>query len=288
MLTQSTPIQSILHNQDLVLDIKRLDQIHPFVSGNKFFKLKYNLQEAVRLKKTSLITFGGAYSNHIVATAYAAKQYQLQSIGIIRGDELANKPRNATLQQAQAFGMQLQFVNRTDYKQRHDPQFLAQLQQQYPNSYIIPEGGTNQLAIQGCQDILTIAEKQYYDVICVAVGTGGTIAGLIESTTAATHILGFSALKGDFLKQQIESLTSKTHWTLHSQYHFGGYAKISDELIQFIQDFEQQHQIPLEPIYTGKMMYGMFDLIAQNYFPKNSKILLIHSGGLQGKASLMP
>lgn len=288
MLTQATPIQSILHNQNLVLDIKRLDQIHPFVSGNKFFKLKYNLQEAIRLKKTSLITFGGAYSNHIVATAYAAKQYHLQSIGIIRGDELADKPRNATLQQAQAFDMQLQFVNRTDYKQRHDPQFLAQLQQQYPNSYIIPEGGTNPLAIQGCQDILTVAEKQYYDVICVAVGTGGTIAGLIESTTAATHILGFSALKGDFLKQQIESLTSKTHWTLHSQYHFGGYAKISDELIQFIQDFEQQHHIPLEPIYTGKMMYGMFDLIAQNYFPKNSKILLIHSGGLQGKASLMP
>ncbi|SDC23205.1 1-aminocyclopropane-1-carboxylate deaminase/D-cysteine desulfhydrase [Acinetobacter boissieri] len=288
MLTQQTPIQPILHTSHIILDIKRLDQIHPFVSGNKFFKLKYNIQEAVRLKKSSVITFGGAYSNHIVATAYAAKQNQLKSIAIIRGDELADKPRNITLTQAQAFDMQFNFVDRTQYKQRHHPQYLAQLQQQYPNSYIIPEGGTNSLAIQGCQDILTSTEKQYYDFICVAVGTGGTIAGLIESTTPDTHILGFSALKGDFLKQNIQDITAKSHWTLLSKYHFGGYAKITDELIGFINTFEQRYVIPLEPIYTGKMMYGIFDLIAQDYFPKNSKILVIHSGGLQGKASLMP
>ncbi|MBF7683628.1 1-aminocyclopropane-1-carboxylate deaminase/D-cysteine desulfhydrase [Acinetobacter sp. B5B] len=288
MLTNPTPIEHILHHSHCVLDIKRLDQIHPFVSGNKFFKLKYNIQEAIRLKKDTLITFGGAYSNHILATAYSAQQHQLQSIGIIRGDELRDKPLNTTLTQAHHFGMQLEFIDRATYKQRHDDAFLLQLQQHYPNSYIIPEGGTNHLAIQGCQDILTTAEKQYYDFICVAVGTGGTIAGLIESTTSKNHILGISILKENFLQQHIQTLTTQSHWTLHHHYHFGGYAKISDELIHFIKKFEQTYHIPLEPIYTGKMVYAVFDLISQNYFPKHSKILLIHSGGLQGKASLMP
>lgn len=288
ILNHPTPTQRILNNSQVVLDIKRLDQIHPYVSGNKFFKLKYNLQEAIKLNKQTVITFGGAYSNHIIATAFAAQQYGLNSIGIIRGDELAHKPRNATLSQAETFDMQLHFIDRASYKQRHDYHFLEQLQQQYPHSYIIPEGGTNPLAVQGCQEILTADEKAYYDIICVAVGTGGTIAGLIESTTSATQILGFTVLNGDFLQHDIQQLTKQTHWYLCNNYTFGGYAKTTDTLIDFIKNFEKKYHIPIEPIYTGKMMYGLFDLIAQDYFPQNCKILAIHSGGLQAKLSLMP
>ncbi|MBF7689872.1 1-aminocyclopropane-1-carboxylate deaminase/D-cysteine desulfhydrase [Acinetobacter pollinis] len=287
-IKNNTPIEHVTIKNGVHVDIKRLDQIHPYISGNKFYKLKYNLIEAKQQGYSQILTFGGAYSNHIAATAYAAKYYNFKSIGIIRGEELANQPLNHTLSFAHdACQMQLSFVSRSEYKMRDQYNYLEQLKAQYPNIYIIPEGGTNAFAIEGCKEILKPSETSQYDIICCAVGTGGTLLGLIQSTPPSCKILGFSALKGDFLAKDLKKLTTKTHWHITDEYCFGGYAKTSPELISFIKWFETAYGMPLEPIYTGKMCYGIFDLINQSIFPQGTKILLIHTGGLQGKSSLM-
>ena len=183
--------------------------------------------------------------------------------------------------------MQLQFVTREAYRQKQSPAYLAQLQQDYPDYYVIPEGGTNPLAIQGCTEILSDADRENFDLICCAVGTGGTIAGLIEASHSQQHLLGFSALKGDFLSRELEQLTEKRNWQITDQYCCGGYAKTTPELLQFIRTFEQQYNIPLEQIYTGKMLLGLIDLIQQGTFPKDHRILVIHSGGLQGRLAAL-
>lgn len=278
-----TPYQTLDLPFPVQLTVKRLDLIHPQISGNKFFKLKYNLLEAKQQNLNQVLTFGGAYSNHIAATAYAAHYFGFQSIGIIRGEELAKQAFNPTLQTAQDFGMQLHFVSRAEYRLRHELEYLQQLKQRYPNTLIIPEGGTNQLAIQGTKEILSADDRENYDVIGCAVGTGGTIAGIIESSSDQQHILGFSALKGDFLKHDIQQWTNKTNWSLTDKYCCGGYAKTNSELLQFMQQFEQQYAVPLEQVYTAKMMMGLFDLIQQGNFPVNTRILAIHTGGLQGR-----
>ncbi|RZG80854.1 1-aminocyclopropane-1-carboxylate deaminase/D-cysteine desulfhydrase [Acinetobacter sp. WCHAc060033] len=285
-IAQAIPYQTIQIDTSTHLTIKRLDQIHPQISGNKFFKLKYNFLEAQRLGDKKIITFGGAYSNHIAATAYAAHRFGFDSIGIIRGEELVNKALNHTLSTAQQFGMQLQFVSREKYRLKDTYEFLQELKLHYSDSYIIPEGGSNELAIQGCHEIVTEDDLKNYDVICCAVGTGGTITGLIEASAKHQKVLGFSALKGDFLTDEVAQLTNKRNWEILDDYCCGGYAKTNDELLEFIEKFEKQYQIPLEHIYTGKMMMGIFDLIQKQYFPKNSRILVIHSGGLQGKNPL--
>ncbi|WP_174493154.1 1-aminocyclopropane-1-carboxylate deaminase/D-cysteine desulfhydrase [Acinetobacter sp. Marseille-Q1623] len=283
-IAQGITDQQIFVDAPIQLTIRRLDQIHPQISGNKFFKLKYNFLAAQQQGKTSLITFGGAFSNHIAATAYAANRFGFQSIGIIRGEELATQPLNHTLATAQKLGMQLHFVSRKDYRLKDSAAYLNALETQYPNSYIIPEGGTNAFAIQGCTEILSANDLNTYDVICCAVGTGGTITGLIEASTAQQQILGFSALKGDFLSTNVAQMTEKRNWKILDHYCCGGYAKTTIELLQFIENFQKKYQIPLEPIYTGKMLLGIFDLISQHYFAKNSRILVIHSGGLQGRS----
>ncbi|MCU4406178.1 1-aminocyclopropane-1-carboxylate deaminase/D-cysteine desulfhydrase [Acinetobacter junii] len=278
-----TPYQTLDLPFPVQLTVKRLDLIHPQISGNKFFKLKYNLLAAKQQNLNQVLTFGGAYSNHIAATAYAAHYFGFKSIGIIRGEELAKQAFNPTLQTAQDFGMQLHFVSRAEYRLRHELEYLQQLKQRYPNTWIIPEGGTNDLAIQGTKEILSADDRENYDVICCAVGTGGTIAGIIESSSDQQHILGFSALKGDFLKHDIQQWTNKTNWSLTDEYCCGGYAKTNSELLQFMQQFEQQYAVPLEQVYTAKMMMGLFDLIQQGNFPVNTRILAIHTGGLQGR-----
>ena len=278
-----TPYQTLDLPYPVQLTIKRLDLIHPQISGNKFFKLKYNLRAAHQQGYKQVLTFGGAYSNHIAATAYAAQYFGFQSIGIIRGEELASQTLNSTLQTAQNFGMQLHFVSRAEYRLRHEAEYLQQLKQLYPNTLIIPEGGTNELAIQGTKEILSAEDRENYDVICCAVGTGGTIAGLIESSSDQQQVLGFSALKGDFLKSEIQQWTDKQNWSLTDAYCCGGYAKTTPELLQFMQDFEQKYAIPLEQVYTAKMMMGLFDLIQHYHFPTDTRILAIHTGGLQGK-----
>lgn len=281
-IAQQVPDQHIEYRHQRI-SIKRLDLIHPQISGNKFFKLKYNLLAARQQGFEKVLTFGGAYSNHIAATAFAAHQFGFQSLGMIRGEELAQRPFNPTLATAQQFGMQLEFISRNAYRQKDQPDFLQRLQQQYPDFYLIPEGGTNALAVQGCREILT-AEDAQFDLICCAVGTGGTLAGLIEASQQHQQLLGFSALKGDFLTHEVAQLTTKRNWRILEDYCCGGYAKTTPELIQFIQAFEQRYYIPLEQVYTGKMLRGIFDLIDQDKIGPDQKILLIHTGGLQGRA----
>ncbi len=277
-------------NQSIAIDlpngislvIKREDLIHPFVSGNKFRKLKYNLLQAKAENQSTLLTFGGAYSNHIAAVAYAGKENGFQTIGIIRGDELADKiASNPTLKFAQECGMQFEFVSREAYRLKTEAAFLEQLEEQYGPFYLVPEGGTNAFAIKGCEEILT-NEDTVFDYIGCAIGTGGTISGIINSALSHQKVLGFPALKGEFLQDEIRNFVHNDNWELITDYHFGGYAKVNDELIAFINWFFEQTQIPLDPVYTGKMVFGIFDLVTKNYFPENSKILLIHTGGLQG------
>ncbi|MEP7095211.1 MAG: pyridoxal-phosphate dependent enzyme [Flavobacterium sp.] len=264
------------------LAVKREDLIHPFVSGNKFRKLKYNLLQAKAENKETLLTFGGAFSNHIAAVAYAGKEQDFKTIGVIRGEELFDKiEENPTLKFAQENGMQFEFVSREDYRLKNEVSFLEKLKEKFGNFYLVPEGGTNELAVKGCEEILT-AEDTVFNYVCCAVGTGGTISGLINSAAPNQKILGFPALKGDFLKDEIRIFAKKNNWDLISDYHFGGYGKINVELIEFINAFFDKNKVPLDPIYTGKMFFGVIDLIHKNYFPANSKILLIHTGGLQG------
>jgi 1-aminocyclopropane-1-carboxylate deaminase len=301
------------------LEIKREDLLHPFISGNKFRKLKYNLLQAKAENQETVLTFGGAYSNHSAAVAFAGKEQGFKTIGVIRGDELGDKiAENPTLKFAQECGMQFEFVTREDYRHKTEPDFITNLQQKFGSFYLVPEGGTNEYAVKGCEEILT-EEDAKFDFVCCAVGTGGTISGIINSALPHQKVLGFPALKGDFLKnvtpmnkfssnlnekgvcfacslslesddlrqistfsEEIRRFAHNENWGLITDYHFGGYGKVNEELIQFINRFYKQTNIPLDPIYTGKMVFGVMDLIQKNYFSANSKILLIHTGGLQG------
>lgn len=264
------------------LVMKREDLIHPFVSGNKFRKLKYNLLQANTENQSTLLTFGGAYSNHIAAVAYAGKENGFQTIGIIRGDELADKiASNPTLKFAQECGMQFEFVSREDYRLKTEATFLEQLENKFGSFYLIPEGGKNALAIKGCEEILT-QEDGNFDYVACAIGTGGTISGIINSALPHQKILGFPALKGDFLQDEIRNFVQNDNWELILDYHFGGYGKVNTVLVDFINRFLEKTKIPLDPVYTGKMVFGIVDLIEKNYFPENATILLIHTGGLQG------
>lgn len=277
-------------NQSIAIDLpngislvmKREDLIHPFVSGNKFRKLKYNLLQANTENQSTLLTFGGAYSNHIAAVAYAGKENGFQTIGIIRGDELADKiASNPTLKFAQECGMQFEFVSREDYRLKTEATFLEQLENKFGSFYLIPEGGKNALAIKGCEEILT-QEDGNFDYVACAIGTGGTISGIINSALPHQKILGFPALKGDFLQDEIRNFVQNDNWELILDYHFGGYGKVNTVLVDFINRFLEKTKIPLDPVYTGKMVFGIVDLIEKNYFPENATILLIHTGGLQG------
>ncbi|MFL9830680.1 pyridoxal-phosphate dependent enzyme [Flavobacterium sp. ST-87] len=264
------------------ITIKREDLIHPVVSGNKFRKLKYNLRQAKIENKKKLLTFGGAFSNHIAAVAFAARENGFESIGIIRGEELKDKiTQNPTLEFARECGMQLEFVSREQYRSKNEVTFLEELKLKFGDFFLIPEGGTNKLAVKGCEEILTDQDKQF-DYICCAVGTGGTISGIINSSFSHQKVLGFPALKGDFLQDEIRIFVQNKNWDLINSYHFGGYGKVNEELITFINDFYTDNQIPLDPVYTGKMVFGVIDMIQKNYFPAQSNILLIHTGGLQG------
>ncbi len=262
--------------------VKREDRIHPFISGNKYRKLKYNLQEAQQFGLDTLLTFGGAYSNHIAAVASAGKEYGVKTVGVIRGEELYSKIKdNPTLSFAKEQGMQFKFVSRSDYRDKESITFIDNLKQEFGEFYLVPEGGTNTLAVKGCEEILTEADN-VFDYICCAVGTGGTISGLINASGEHQKILGFPALKGDFLSDNISKFVAKKNWELITNFHFGGYAKINKELVDFINDFKSLQNIPLDPVYTGKLMFGVYKLIEKGYFKKNANVLVIHTGGLQG------
>lgn len=280
-------VEEVLFTEKKIkLFIKRDDKIHGLVSGNKFRKLKYLIKEFKKLKFKTLLTFGGAYSNHIHAVAAAGKIYGFKTIGLIRGEEIKNYSQ--TLLFAKEQGMQLDFISRTDYRNKANPSFLAEIREKYGNPYIVPEGGTSALAIKGCTEIIDEIDIPF-DYICTAVGTGGTVCGLIAGCSNEHQVLGFSALKGgSFLNEDIRELllnyngNTYDNWNIQTDYHFGGYAKIKPKLIAFINDFKGRYNIQLEPIYTGKMMFGIYDLIEKDFFPKGSTIVALHTGGLQG------
>jgi 1-aminocyclopropane-1-carboxylate deaminase len=256
--------------------------IHPTVSGNKFRKLKYNLEKVQLENYKGILTFGGAFSNHIAATASAGQELNIPTVGIIRGEELVTQiESNPTLRYAKSCGMHLEFVSRSSYNKKTDPAYLLQLLETFKDYYILPEGGTNALAIKGCEEILTVKD-QSFDIICCAVGTGGTIAGVINGSLLTQKIIGFPALKGEFLKEDICKFATQSNWELWGDYHFGGYAKVDSKLIKFMNDFKLIYNIPLDPVYTAKMMYGIFEGIRSGEIPQTAKVLAIHTGGLQG------
>lgn len=286
----TTPLTEIFdqlfEQKQIKLFIKREDLTDEFISGNKFYKLKYNLIEAEKLGYKTLLTFGGAYSNHIHATAAAGRKYGFNTIGVIRGEE--HLPLNPTLNSAQENGMTFKYLDRTSYRNKYDKNIIDELRNKFGDFYLIPEGGSNHLAIKGCAEIIPGITTNF-NFVCSACGTGGTLAGLILGLNSKSFALGFSVLKGgEFLYQNIRSLLSYyqkenlNNFQINLDYHFGGYAKTNGELNKFCKTFEEQHNIPIEPIYTGKMFYGIYDLIKNNFFPANSTIIAIHTGGLQG------
>lgn len=287
---KESPLQllssDLLTEKDITLYIKRDDLIHEHIQGNKWRKLKYNLYNARLNKQNTLLTFGGAYSNHIYATAAAARLFHFKAIGIIRGEEPAIK--SATLEFAAAQGMELYYMDREMYRAKDDPDNIESLKVQIGDFYHIPEGGTNMHALEGVAEIIEELDVEY-DVICTACGTGGTLAGLVVGLQGSKQVLGFSSLKGeDTLTGKVNELVNEftgntfSNFSINFDYHFGGYAKTKPELIEFIKQFKQQHGIQLEPVYTGKMFYGLFDLIGKDYFKPGTRIVALHTGGLQG------
>ena len=286
-LFSPSPIQRIfspiLEKKDIELWVKRDDLIHPIISGNKWRKLKFILHHALKIESHTIISMGGAYSNHLHALAYVGQQLQVKTIGYIRGE----KPvvMNATLKDLQAWGMELRFISRVDYRVLRQYKNADALPEIKDGEYWLPEGGSTELALQGVGEIITEIDMDF-DVVCVPCGTGTTLAGLIGSMDETCCAVGFSALKGgEFLVGDVEKLLNikKVNWGVKLDYHFGGFAKSNDELLSFIEVFVRQHNIELEPVYTGKMFYGLLDLIETDFFKPGQKIVAIHTGGLQGK-----
>jgi 1-aminocyclopropane-1-carboxylate deaminase len=277
-------VNDVTEGAQCTLFVKREDLNHPWVSGNKWWKLRDNLAEAARLKKT-LLTFGGAYSNHIFATAAATHLLNMKSIGVIRGER--PEVLSTTLAFAEQHGMQLHFVTRAQYKNKTSPLFVDQLHLQLGDFHSVPEGGSNPPAVNACREWgQLICRETPTDFVCVAVGTGGTLAGLSQGMTNTARLLGVSVLKsGSFLEDEIRKLSPTANWQLTCDYHFGGYAKTNNTLNNFIADFETQHHIPLDFVYTGKLLYAILDLMKKGFFDRGSSILAIHTGGLQGRNS---
>lgn len=276
-------IQKILTHNEVDLYLLREDEIHPNISGNKFRKLKYNLEVFQKENHKTLLTFGGAYSNHITAVAAAGKEFNFHTIGIIRGEEISEKvDKNPSLSFAKKCGMRLKFISREAYREKNHPNFIENLKKEFGEIYILPEGGNNELAVKGCEEILN-KQTIKFDYISVSVGTAATISGIIRSSGKNQKILGFPALKNaDFLNQEINRFTKKQNFELINNFHFGGYAKVTDELIEFINIFKQQYNVTLDPIYTGKMIFGLLQMIYSKQFEGGQKILAVHTGGLQG------
>jgi 1-aminocyclopropane-1-carboxylate deaminase len=279
----------LFEKQGISLSLARLDLLPYPGGGNKTFKLKYNLIEAKSKGFDTIITFGGAYSNHLLATAESAKHEGFKSIGIVRGEQVL--PLNQTLARCQEQGMSLHYMSREDYRKKQDANFIKTWLKtnNIPDGYLIPEGGSNRFAVKGVAELMTKIPDDTA-LIVSAVGTGGTLAGLISGMHAEQEVWGVAALKGDhFLHDAVQYLlyesetpnTSQKHWKIIGDYHFEGYAKCPEELLAFIKSFYQQQGIVLDPIYTGKMMYALFDLASKGLIPTGKKIVALHTGGTQ-------
>lgn len=272
--------------KDYTISVKRDDMLHPIISGNKWRKLKYVLINAQQKGIKHLISFGGGHSNHLHALAYCCHKLDIKLCAIIRGDYSNNL--TAMLQDIIDWGAEINWVNRVTYQRRDEPAYLQTLKHQYPQALIIPEGGSQSLALDGVAEIVSELNQQY-DYIVTPVGSGGTLAGLIHASQQSTsNVLGVAVLKGQgYLEQLVTALLPGTekqriHWTINHDFHFGGYAKKNQQLATFCADFSQQTGLPVEPVYSGKMFYALQHLIQQRAFPLGSKILALHTGGLQG------
>ena len=288
---KETPIQEIrndiLERSGVRLLVKREDLNHPHASGNKWWKLKYNLEECVSSGHDTLLTFGGAYSNHIFATAAAAYELGLKSIGIIRGEE--TRPLNHTLSFAQEKGMMLQYVSREDYRHKTEENFIKKLHEQFGDFYLIPEGGTNELAIKGCEEFAKKLRAEIdFDCVYLPVGTGGTMTGIIAGLEGEKQVIGISILKnGEFLNSVIDRCLTEGYsksyqnWSVLTSYDHGGYAKVTPELTAFIDKMQVTHNLPLDKVYTGKLMSAIVEEIKRGVVKKGATVLAIHTGGLQ-------
>ena len=302
ILNIPSPLQNVnwalaeSHGVDVYM--KREDLIHSTLSGNKWRKLVYNVLEIKQRKLSGLVTFGGAFSNHIAATAYAGKINNIQTIGIIRGEEADFE--NPTLKLAQENGMQLLPVSREEYRLKTDVEYLKSLQEKFPDFLIVPEGGANLNGVKGCMEILQEVEIDF-DVVACPVGTSTTFSGLVASAGAQRKAIGFTAVKGgDYLRADVNNflhrlkaevslnsnLVPTSNWQLQTEYHFGGFAKMKEPLVRFMNAFYAETNIPLDPVYTAKMMYGLQEMILKNEIEKGSRVLVIHTGGLQGIAGV--
>lgn len=295
-MLKNSKLQRILHplfkKHQLIVSIKRDDNIHPIISGNKWRKLKFNLRFAEENNYRGIISFGGSFSNHIHALAFACQQQDLKSIGIIRGEQIYAS--NYTLSMAQQWGMKLNFVDRKTYRLREDTDYLKNLQQKYPDYLLVPEGGSNKLALGGVGEIITELNQQCeFDTLLTPVGSGGTLAGLIQADNNQHQLLGISVLKQEgYLTEQVNSLLGNhyshfNNWQILSEFHRGGYAKFSKEDEGRIVDFNLQTGFVFEPVYSGKMILALLDLIERGYFIKGQRIVLLHTGGLQGIGGML-
>jgi 1-aminocyclopropane-1-carboxylate deaminase len=279
-------IQSELFVQKKVsLSVLRLDEIDPIISGNKIFKLQYFLKEAIKNHNTGIITFGGAFSNHLAATAKACKLIGLPCVGIVRGE--APTSFSHTLQFCEQQGMQLQFIARDAYSKKDENFFVAQLGKTFANYLVVPEGGYGNLGAKGATLIHQFIPPNTYTHICVAVGTGTTAAGIIAGISTE-KIICIPVLKGmhDIDKRIADCIGKYSPPLIFNNYHFGGYAKKTPQLIEFMNQLWQQHNLPTDFVYTAKMMFAIFDKITNNFFETGSNILCLHTGGLQGNLSL--
>jgi len=282
----------LFEKYQITVKIKRDDLIHPIISGNKWRKLQGNIAYAKEKGIRNLLTFGGSYSNHIHAFSYACMHHGLSSVGIIRGE--ASYSKNFTLSCAQRCGMTLKFVDRKTYRKRDDLEYLAQLNNEYPDHLLVPEGGSNNLALSGVGNVISELKHQTrFNTLMLPVGSGGTIAGLINADNGQHNILGIAVLKqGEYLQKKVEDLLPEnrvglSNWRIMTEYHYGGYARFSKFDSERIRNFSFEVGIPFEPVYSGKMVLALLDLIEANYFPKGHTVMLLHTGGLQGLAGLI-
>ena len=294
-MKNASPIQVIKHPlfsyHNIDVFIKRDDLIHPIISGNKWRKLKYNLAQATQGSYQGILSFGGCFSNHIHALAFACQQQNIKSVGIIRGEQ--NYANNFTLSWARHWGMTLDFVDRKTYRLRNQAEYLAELQRQYPQHFIVPEGGSNTFALPGVAEVITELNDQCdFDSLLTPVGSGGTLAGLIAGDKNQHQLLGIAVLKqSDYLQAEVKQLLSieakqYSNWQILSEFHLGGYAKFSQVDCQRIIEFSQITGIDFEPVYSGKMLLALLDLVDNGFFAAKKRIVILHTGGLQGLGGL--
>ena len=269
------------------MSILRLDQLHTIVSGNKWYKLRYYIEEVLHSSAHTIASFGGPYSNHLVALAFAAQENKLKSVGYVRANQ--NEPLTPSLQEAIAYGMDLEFIGRTQFQETKNELLQKNKREAHLSTYFIDEGGYGELGAKGAATILSVQDTSSFDTIICAVGTGTMLAGLINGAAPNQEIIGIPILKNEIsLAQEIEALVinKQTPWSLLHEFHHGGYAKTSPALFQCMNELWNTEQIPTDRVYTGKLIFAVNELIQTHFFKPNSKVLIIHSGGLQGNRSL--